>query len=448
MERARDEALHERRATSQMKGSKVTSGLMDGGGSFTGGDVPDDPEGRSEEAGFESRGWLPPEDRLWRHPSEIARHGLPRSTFPLFDAGSERWQRHRIRRSSLAAGAAGVAAVAAAVAVALVVVDATGTGAGRGAIPAISPNAVTIATSSIANPSHNVMQLVAALRPSLVEIEPTKGSAAHMTGVVLPGGALVVTAASAVAGVSDVDVITADGKRHRGHLVGSDSHSGVAVVSTDGGLTAAPFADEPVGPGDFALVACLCPTSGSSEERRADTAADAALSTVTQVGLGVAPQGGPVLVDAIEAEMPIGRAPWGGVLVDSHGRVIGVLDGVTTGDGADTLGVFVPAPLAQGVAEELAKSRHVNHGWLGVECSDMGPSGATVTRVMPGSPAASAGLRPGDVVVAVGSHPVGSLAELQERLYTVPPGDPVQLSVARGAGNVVMSVTLADSPGS
>jgi len=450
-EEARDEVRHQRRATSPAKDLKVTSSLMHGGGSFTGGDDPEDSEGQFEEAGSDSRGWVPPEDRLWRHPSEISRHGLPRSTFPLFDVASDRWQRHRIRRSSLAVGAAGVAAMAAAVAVALIVVDATGTGPIRGANPETSPNAVTIATSSATSTlsvPQNVRQLMASLRPSLVGIEQSGGSARHVTGVVLPGGALVVTAASAMAGMSRVDVVTADGKRHRGHLVGSDSHSGVAVVSTDGGLVPAQFADEPVGAGDFALVACLCSTAASGEGSRSDSAADAAMSTVTQAGLGVAPQGEPVLVDTIEAEMPLANAPWGGVLVDSHGRVMGVLDGVATGDANDTVGVFVPAPLALGVAQELAASHRLDHGWLGVECADAGSNGATVTRVMSGSPAAGAGLKPGDVVTSVGAHPVGSLAELQERLYTVLPGQAVQLTVKRSDGNVDMSATLAESPGS
>ena len=420
---------------------------MDGGGAFTGGDGPEDPEGHFEDAAFGAPGWLPPEDRLWRHPSEIARHGLPGPAFSAFGVEAEQGARRRMGRSSLAAGAAGVAAMAAAVAITLIVVDATGSTPEHGANPATSSgsNSATIETSGLTIPS-DVTQIVSSLRPSLVAIEPTSGAHDHMTGVVLPGGGLVVTAASAAASVTQVDLITSNGKRHRGRVVGSDPHSGVAVVSTDGGLVPADFADEPVGPGDFALVACLCasdPSTGGRHHR----APNAAMSKVAQVGQGVAPQGGPMLVDAIEAEMPLGHSPWGGVLVDSDGSVIGILDGVTPGRGSASLGVFVPAPLAVGVGEELAASHHVHHGWLGVVCSDAGPSGATVIRVMPGSPAAGVGLKPGDVVEEVGPHQVGSLAELQERLYTVPPGQAVQLSVARGAQRIPMSVTLAESPG-
>jgi S1-C subfamily serine protease len=109
--------------------------------------------------------------------------------------------------------------------------------------------------------------------------------------------------------------------------------------------------------------------------------------------------------------------------------------------------VFVPAPLAEGVARELAQKHSVSHGWLGVKCSDQATGGATVMNILPGSPASQAGLESGDVVVAVDTHLVGSVADLQERLYTVAPGAVVQLAVERGSSHkAVVTVKLADSP--
>ena len=95
---------------------------------------------------------------------------------------------------------------------------------------------------------------------------------------------------------------------------------------------------------------------------------------VEEVGAGVTLDGGPDLLNTIEAEMPLGPTSWGGVLLDSHGRVIGILDAeMNAGD--DTIGVFVPAPLAEGVALELAKAHRVDHGWLGVVCTDQSEPG-------------------------------------------------------------------------
>ncbi|HLM95921.1 MAG TPA: PDZ domain-containing protein [Acidimicrobiales bacterium] len=418
---------------------------MERGSPFTGGDVPEDPDSTGDEAGAPQRGWVSPEDRLWRHPSEVSNLGLPPSVPSLFGSGADRWHRRRAQRASLAAGVVGVAALATTLAVVLSLVDTKGA-TSKADVVTGSNSVPASATSLTSMPlvGHDVMRMVASVRPSLVALEPLDASGpTHMTGVVLPGGELVVTAASAVAGAKEIDVVTATGKRLLGQVKGSDARSGVAVISTGGGLTPATFADEVVQPDDLDIVACLCdgPQSPSSPSSHAA----AAVGMVEEVGAGVTLDGGPDLVNTIEAEMPLGPTSWGGVLLDSRGRVIGILDGEMSA-GADTIGVFVPAPLAEGVALELANAHGVDHGWLGVVCTDQSEPGAEVTSIMSGSPASKAGLRPGDLVVAVGTHPVTSVADLQERLYTVAPGTTVQLAVERGTGTAVVPVKLADSP--
>src|SRR5579864_8351882 len=396
-------------ATSLAQGSPVTSGTMERGGPFTGGDIPEDPEAGDDGAGAVQRGWVPPEDRLWRHPSEIAGLGPPRPTPPFFETGAGGWHRRRSPRASLAAGVVGAAAIATTIAVVLAFVDTKGTTTSLKTESPGGSDMITAATTSLTSMpvvGHDVTRLVASVRPSLVGLEPLNATGpAHMTGVVLPGGDLVVTAAAAVAGAVELEVVTAQGKRLRGKVVGSDAHSGVAVISTEGGLTPATFADEEVKPNDLDIVACLCSREKSSSTSPAPAAA--AVGMVQEVGTAVALVDGPNLVNVIEAEMPLGPTSWGGVLLDSHGSVIGILDGQMSA-GNDTIGVFVPAPLAEGVALQLAKTHQVSHGWLGVVCADQAPRGASVTKILPGSPASKAGLKPGDVVVAVGTHGVSS----------------------------------------
>ena len=419
------------------------------GDSFTGGELPGEPEGHREgdEAGAPQRGWLAPEDRLWRHPSEVGRRRMPPTLPPLFDSRHERRQRRRARRASLAAGVMGAAALATLAAVVLSAFDSesTSTTAGGGATRTPKAAATTVMTTGVSTViGSDLMQVVDSVRPSLVGLEPTGSQKpARMTGVVLPGGALVVTAAAAIAGRSQLDVVTADGKRRRGTVVGSDAHAGVAVIATAGGLSPATFADETVQPDDLVVAACLC--TGTATSPSPETPAAAAVGMVRQVGTGVSLDGGPPLVNAIEAETPLGPMSWGGVLLDGRGRVIGILDGRTSA-GSDTLGIFVPSPLAEGVAMELATTHRVEHGWLGVVCTDGDATGATIASILPGSPAVGAGIVPGDVVVAVGAHQVTSVADLQERLYTVAPGSAVQLVVEHGSTSTVMTVKLAATP--
>jgi S1-C subfamily serine protease len=266
--------------------------------------------------------------------------------------------------------------------------------------------------------------------------------ARRATGVVLPSHDLVATAASAFESGESLIVTTSDGHKMTGVVSGVDTHAGVAVVQLPEPLAPASFADETVSPDQLAVAACRCGTgaaAGSSASPRV------AVGMVRAVGTPATDDGGPLLVDAIEAEMPLASGAWGAVLVDDGGSVLGILDGLRV-DGGDTFGYFVPAPLAVAVAEELAQDHTVHRGWLGVLCQDDGGIGAAVTSVVPGSPASLVDLRPGDVVEAVDSHLVRSLAELQARLYTSAPGTQLQLTVLRDGAVGTRAVTLVPPP--
>jgi len=193
------------------------------------------------------------------------------------------------------------------------------------------------------------------------------------------------------------------------------------------------------------VAACRCGSGGGTQAGN-DTP-KGSVGMVRTVGTAATEDGGPALVDAIEAEMPLGPSASGSVLLDDDGNVLGVLAGQRT-SGGDTFGYFVPAPLAVAVAEELARDHAVTKGWMGVVCQDGTGTGTgtTVTAVVPDSPAAQAGIRPGDVVVAVDAHPVSSVADLQARLYMSPPGTHLQLSVVHAGSVEVMPITVVANP--
>ncbi|HUY64285.1 MAG TPA: PDZ domain-containing protein [Acidimicrobiales bacterium] len=429
---------------------------MDSGGAFTFGDFPDDFDSRGlegsevEGTGGEAilRGWMPPEDRLWRHPSEL-RIGSPTVGMPRPPASqggrSGRW-------AALTVGAC-VVAVVAGVAVAVAGPGASHRTGGPATIaasetslvttPGVGASGVTGTLGSIAT-GPDVVQMVAAMRASLVWLRAVDAAPGGpgFTGVVLPGGELVVTAASAVGSTTRLQVITADGHSHVAQVAGVDLHSGVAVLRVPGPEAAASFADHTVLAHQIAVTACLC---GDSTASAGDRGADVAVGMVRQVGTAATLDGGPSLVDAIEAEMPLGSSSWGSVLLDDQGDVIGILD-ASRSVGDDTFGYFVPSALAVGVAEELASAHRVVHGWLGLVCSDEPGGGALVTTVLPSSAAAVAGLQPGDIVEAVGTHDVGSLADLQARLYTSTPGTRLVLTVVRQDRVVSLPVTVAAAP--
>jgi S1-C subfamily serine protease len=391
---------------------------------FSFGDVPDDADGPGDDDTFH-KGWIHPDDRLWRHPSEFARTG---GAPALEGAGRDRW---RERRVAIAAGTFGAAAVAAAAAVVLALANPPVDRVAAGGVRASDTSLVTV-PSNVASRANSV------LSRSLVELQAAGSGHVPLTGVVLPGGHLIVTTAFAAAGAKRMQVTTSGGRHIEGTVVATDESSGVTVVATDERLSSAPFADELVSPGELALVACLQGRASASSP-----SAYVTVAVVQQVGRQVKEGDGQSLMDAIEAHTQMHAM--GGVLLDSAGEVIGILNrqvDVPSG----TMGLFVPAALALDVANELATSHHIDHGWIGVADSNApGDSGAEIDGVLSGSPAATSGLQPGDVVTAVNGHKVLTYADLQARLYTIPPGETVQLTVDRNGSLDTLSVVPATS---
>jgi S1-C subfamily serine protease len=406
---------------------------MESGGPFTFGDFPDDFGGGEGDPDQPSRGWLPPEDRLWRHPSET---GSSPATAGGLERDGEAAPRAGLRRTALAVGLVGVATVATAAGVLTV--------GGQHTTTATDTSVVTIGSSVAIGP--DVAKVVDDVQASLVSLVPAGTKNAELpeaTGVVLPGGTLVLTAAAAVVEGEHMTVLTSQGRRCKGVVLGVDDRSGVAVVRVGRRLVSGSFVDGSVSPRQLAVTACRC-APGSSLSAGTVQAPEAGVGMVRTEGSAAVDDGGPTLVDAIEAEVPLGSSAMGTVLLDDDGRVIGILDGERS-SGGDTFGYFVPSPLAVGVAVELADLHAITKSWLGVVCQDEA-TGAAVVSVLPGSPAAQAGIRPGDLVEAVDSRQVSSLADLQAKLYTTPPGTRLVLTVIRSGAVTTMPVTVVAGP--
>jgi S1-C subfamily serine protease len=287
----------------------------------------------------------------------------------------------------------------------------------------------------------DVGHLVDGLRPSLVGISTGDPGRPLATGVAMAHGVIVTTVA-AVSGAAHLDVVTASGQREPAQILGTDSGSGVAVLQIADELPPAAFADDDADTDELAVAACLCgslPPAGTVPVSQALTAVRA--TGVEPVLAGVQ------LLDAVEAGVPaaLGPSPVGAPLVDGRGRVLGILAG-SLGDGST--GVFVSAPLVAGVADQLAATRQVSHGWLGVAGTDTPDAcGVTVTAVQPGSPAAAAGLHAGEVVSGVDGHRVCSLGELRARLYVLAPGTPTEIDIAVPSGTAPVTAVLTGAPG-
>jgi putative serine protease PepD len=402
------------------------------------------------------RGWIHPDDRLWRHPSEGA---------PSRDGATAGDHIGSITSGSLGRrGAApwlicGSLCIALAVAAVAVIVADTGqdtTNALTTSFPLVRSAPTTEPGPVNVLSGDQVNNVVAGVRPSTVVLRVVRpGHVATVMGLVVEAGGIVVTTARAVTDATRITVVEPDGSRQPAELVGIDSRSDLAVLHIADDLPAATFDDEDPAAGSVAMAVTMRP------RRKAQPAPLVYAGTVLSSGVAVA--GDPVTATfaATSVRTPLDADDLGCPLVDDQGHVVGMLE-YTARLGRSKVAVFLPGALVAGVARQLVASGEVDHGWLGVEGSAFAsapasstlvtaptsashPSGALLGAVVKDSPAALAGLTAGDVVMAVDGAPVHSMSELMTRLYPDSPGMSVEVTFEQSQATETVDVQLAES---
>jgi S1-C subfamily serine protease len=147
--------------------------------------------------------------------------------------------------------------------------------------------------------------------------------------------------------------------------------------------------------------------------------------------------------DFLQTDAPINRGNSGGALVDIEGRLVGINAQILSPSGGNIgLGFAIPVSMVRAVSDQLIRGGVVHRGKLGVTAQFITPDlasslglgdtrGALVSSVESGSPAATAGLRAGDVIVAVDGHGVADANALRNMIAAVRPGSTTSLSVLR-----------------
>ena len=376
---------------------------------------------------------LPPDDRLWRHPSEVT---TPAAGSPAPSATIGRLPPRVLTTAALTAAISALLTLGVVAAVDFWPRQATL--ANVDDPPEWAPPARDLATMAA---------MVERLRPSIVRIE-VDGAAGRVdgSGVVFRSDGLVFTNHRLLAGSTAVRVLLHDGRRLSARLLGGDPETDIAVLDLDG---------------DGFPVAALGTALGLSEGRPALTVGASHDSTPGPISVGVVKAlgrpvdtGGVRLLDMIETNAPVGAGCAGGALIDENGAVVGIASVSVTTE-AGVVGYATPIDVARVVAEQLAATGSVSRVWLGVEGDDVSreraaelgiAGGATITDVKPDSPAAAAGLVPGDVVTAVGTTAVRSMPGLVIAIRYRQPLEAVTLSLVRGSERHMTTVILASRP--
>ena len=275
------------------------------------------------------------------------------------------------------------------------------------------------------------------------------------SGVVIDSDGLVLTNAHVVERVDTVSVTLADGQQLDGQVVGTDSVTDLALVRLEGRdlPPKAPLGDsEIMQVGDWAIA--LGTPFGL--ERTVTLGIVSSLHrNINSLGFADKRQ------DLVQTDAAINPGNSGGPLVNSEGEVIGINTLVRSGPGAG-LGFAIPINLARRVADQLEQQGEVVHPYIGLQLVALTPrmardhnrdpnslvqlperSGALVQSVMPDGPSDRAGLRRGDLVIAVDDRPVQDPQALLEVVDAASLGTPLPLKLLRNGREITLSVKPA-----
>jgi putative serine protease PepD len=395
--------------------------------------------------------WLPPEDRLWRHPSEVGSDG-PSPTQPLsrsFPSGGQVWT------VAMAAGLVG-ALVASALFMATgnlhirtkTVVEpiATPTSVLTNATKQVSPAANDASWAGIAS---NIDPSVVAVSSAVGGTGTTNGSG--VIYAVSNNVTDIITASDLLMQGGTVTVTFANQTSQTAKEVGSDPITGIAVVS----VTAKGRNDEPsYGSVSSVAVAEQVMPLGARQPDGADvvqatiggldeSVVNSENDSDTMYGM-LAITGGPVSSETN-----------GGPVVDSGGAIVGIDSDVSNAQQQD-VNYAVPIDIVRHVATQLIAHIPVTHPWVGIEdAADLSTlaatqldvkGGAQVGAVAPGSPAAGAGLQTNDIVTSLNGQAVGSSGWLIEILASLQPDQRVQLEYLHDGLPLTRMITIKNQP--
>jgi putative serine protease PepD len=289
--------------------------------------------------------------------------------------------------------------------------------------------------------------------PSVVSIAFT-GQAGSGTGsgVVLTQDGVILTNNHVVAEAADGGSLTVtfhDGRTASATILGRDAGADVAVIRVKDVTGLVPVqlgssADLKVGQQVVAIGSPLglsgTVTSGIVSALNRPVVSGDSSGTATSV------------LNAIQTDAAVNPGNSGGALVDTQGRLVGINSAIATlgasqgsQSGSIGLGFAIPIDQAKRIADELVANGTASRAVLGVSSQDAQTGGAQLTAVADGSAAATAGLKVGDVVTALGSNRVASSDALLAAVRAQAPSSKVDVTFVRDGKTQTVTVTLGSA---
>ena len=275
------------------------------------------------------------------------------------------------------------------------------------------------------------------------EIEQARGS-----GFIIRQDGLIVTNNHVVKDEKSVKVTLDDGTELNAKVLGTDPRSDIAVLKIDAHRPL-PFIQlgnsADVKPGEWVVA------MGNPFGLGGTVTAGIVSAVSRDIGAGPYDQ-------FIQIDAPINQGNSGGPLFTQDGKVIGMNTAIYSPTGGSVgIGFAIPSDMIRTVSDQLVASGHVTRGYVGVGTQTISPamakalhlpetSGALLASVVPGSPAAKAGLEPGDVIEAVNGQKVASPRDLALTVAGVAPGKQAKIQLLRDGQDREIAVTVGEQP--
>lgn len=273
---------------------------------------------------------------------------------------------------------------------------------------------------------------------------------AQGSGFIVDPSGYIVTNYHVVEGAQEITVVLDDGSKHTGTVKGRDAKTDLALIKIDAGRSL-PYVE--FGESDGAKVGDWVIAVGNPFGLGGSVTA----GIISARGRDL--QSGP-FDDYLQIDAPINRGNSGGPLFDASGRVIGVNTAIWSPSGGNVgIGFAVPSSLAKSVVDQLRDHGSIARGWLGVQIQSVSEDlaqgfgvpegkGALVAAVTPDSPAAKAGVKPGDLIVSMDGKALEDFKALPKLVAATEPGKRATLEVVREGKTRELTVTVGQTPDS
>jgi S1-C subfamily serine protease len=276
------------------------------------------------------------------------------------------------------------------------------------------------------------------------------------SGFISTSDGQIITNAHVVDGASTVQVTLRDGRQLNGRVLGTDPVTDIAVVKIDGNnLPTIRFSNsDTIQPGEWAIAI--------GNPLGLDNTVTAGIISATGRSsnqIGVPDR----RVEFIQTDAAINPGNSGGPLLNVRGEVIGVNTAILRG--AQGLGFAIPINTVQRIANQLAANGRAEHPYLGVQMITLTPQtkadlnrnpnngitvneerGVLIAQIVPNSPAARAGLRPGDVIRSIEGQAITESAQVQRSVESARIGQPLSMQISRNGQQQTVSLRPSAMP--